>query len=107
MNWRRGLTRLWIGLSVLWVALIVVIFAMQDDDPAAIMWKSITIPCAAGTLNDEEMSFCYGGRAAQDVTDAYRKFDWFVVLALGGPLASLGVTFAGIWIARGFAPHRR
>jgi hypothetical protein len=81
MNWRKGLVRLWIAVSLLWI----IFFSIHR------LSDSINLP-----------TFAEPPQQGQDTTQ-------FVALVIGPPVAMLVFGFGIWWIVDGFRdePHRR
>jgi hypothetical protein len=109
MNWRRGLLRLWLALSLCWIAGVGV-FAWEHN-----AWmKSRTAACfeakRAQGVNpwdcfdrDEQVRLSIEPVGLADIAAAAKEY---TVVALLPPLVTLVLGLLGAWVISGFARKR-
>jgi hypothetical protein len=92
MNWRRGLFRLWTGLSLLWIAY----FSWSFFSECFYLWHEPPLVCLTG----DERDGIYGNLALT----AFPASAWMrlLVRALSVPLAVTMVALGIAWIVQGF-----
>jgi hypothetical protein len=108
MNWRSGLWRLWLVLSLCWIVL-VGLFAWENDrfkfarmeacGEAKRAQGADTFICGLSEHLDEQISLMSVGIADIATTTVIREI---VAYALIPPLAMLGVGLLGVWVVSGF-----
>ena len=111
MNWMRGLVRLWVVLSLLWIGWVVLAF-----QPWAGFMVEPSVATAAGAVSPEDNRFAKylddGSPAlSQEQADALNRAKvrratdeaWKVtLLAILPPVGLLTLLLAGVWVASGF-----
>lgn len=109
MNWARGLFRLWIFISALWVS--VVTYAGYEQ------WNErhphwMDAPVVEGASKTKENIYARldreSGIPVFDPSKPYEDdtpFDWwnYLLAAIGFPSVTLCIGMIGRWIGRGFA----
>jgi hypothetical protein len=106
MHWGRGLVRLWLVSSVLWIIVATVVFTVPNSLvniifawPEAVRYAKTTNPNA---------SFPFEG--LPDVADinahdaAIENLWHFALFGFGGPIAVLVFGIAIWWVVQGFKP---
>jgi hypothetical protein len=111
MNWRRGLWRLWLVLSLAWIVA-VGIFAWESGTwmfarmaacaEAKIAQGADTFICGLREHLDEQFELLSIGIADIATTTIFKNI---VAWALVPPLIVLGFGLLGVWVVSGFA-HR-
>jgi hypothetical protein len=109
MNWRRGLLRLWLVLSLFWIAF-VGIFAWENDTfkfaqmaacaEAKRAQGADTFICGLSEHLDEQVRLMSVGIADIATTTIFKQF---VAIVLIPPLIMLVLGLLGVWVASGFA----
>jgi hypothetical protein len=102
MNWRRGLFRCWVALSILWIiGIIVVAWAA----PTLISTTYLRQPTADEVAKCNELApskpppgFTLDMCAAPIV----ERSSWYVAIALGFPLLALALGLSIRWVVAGF-----
>ena len=101
MNWRRGLFRLWLVASVLWIG--------------TVAWEAYALDyCLNSTIRASDPFVCLDHIAwplnLADLIPIGPSIAREAVLALGPVVVALALWFAGTWVAGGFTnrstPHR-
>jgi hypothetical protein len=83
MNWRRGLFRAWLALTILWCVIVGWRASSAWLDP----WRVVaTTDSATGTTTAVPFPFLT-----------------YVAIALGVPILTFGFSWACCWVAKGFS----
>lgn len=100
MNWKRGLLRVWIIVSLLWLLMATggafMAFSKQEAQYKPYATKA---ECESDTA-----SFRCGLDVLESVTVWHLPPLWVLVGITAVPLVLLGLGTAGYWVARGFKP---
>jgi hypothetical protein len=109
MNWRRGLLRLWLALSLLWIGAVGIfasesgtwMFArMEACAKAKRAQDADAFVCGLREHLDEQFELLSIGMADIATTTIFKDI---VVWALIPPLVVFGVGLLGVWVVSGFA----
>ncbi len=89
MNWERGLFRLWLLVSVLWVAAVIGLASFIEIDLACLFSIKPACPFRPGSL-----------AGMMTTASGYNYFGWVFTLGPPAGVYLLGRTL--LWIGRGF-----
>ncbi|HEX9472522.1 MAG TPA: hypothetical protein VF957_23600 [Bradyrhizobium sp.] len=107
MNWRRGLLRLWLLASILWVAFAGVVFDLTTAGPA--LWHSVgseqrDAACFADpeAYKKKNPFDCFDDEPSMSQEEARNLVVAFVAAGIGVPVGAVLAFFALVWVGRGF-----
>lgn len=126
INWRRGLTRLWLVLAIIWVGLVV--WIMRPDKDAQSYWTlrgldetyiadevrvdperctradgSVMDACMEAERRRAAMNRDFMNEALARKNDSLSNMRLAAILVVGPVLGALLLGFVLAWVARGFS----
>ena len=109
MNWKRGLFRLWVLLSVLWIAAVVALGLAKPDSGWEVMRYCRPLTTEEIKDCDEKhggaawckQSLCWEPSLTERAYDRAYDLRWYAATAIGVPLAILLFALAGRWVVGG------
>lgn len=101
MNWKRGLLRLWVIASVLWLLLAaagVAVISYKEKPQEQHLTEEQLADCI---MNEETSPWCKYAKV--EFVTVWEPPPWHILASLAlAPLLLLGIGSAGYWVARGF-----
>jgi hypothetical protein len=107
MNWRRGLVRTWLALSIIWLIVAAIYFSVPESlENLLIEWPE-AVRYAKATNPDPTSPFEWPPNVSdiEAHNTAIENLWLFVYFGFGSPAVVLILVIVARWVAQGFRPR--